>query len=67
MRLGIVGMLPGDFRTHGDSHFEAIQELGFTGAGFHFPGEKASEISASDIDTCQLVSRITTSISSRWL
>ena len=53
MRLGIVGMLPGDFRTHGDSHFEAIQELGFTGAGFHFPGEKASEISASDIDTCR--------------
>jgi sugar phosphate isomerase/epimerase len=50
LKLGIVGMLPGDFRTHESSHFEAIRDLGFTGAGFHFPGELAGDISPSDID-----------------
>ena len=50
MKLGIVGMLPGDFRTHEPSHFEAIRELGFTGAGFHLPGDIAPEITPADID-----------------
>jgi len=49
MRLGIVGMLPGDLRTHTQSHFEAITDLGFTGAGFHFPGHMTAEIEAADI------------------
>ncbi|MBT3602757.1 MAG: sugar phosphate isomerase/epimerase [Candidatus Latescibacteria bacterium] len=52
MRLGIVGMLPGDFRTHTDEHFEAIHQLGFTGAGFHFPGHLCEEITPSDIQAC---------------
>ena len=50
MRLGIVGMLPGDFRTHTDKHFEAIAQSGFTGAGFHFPGHLTGEIRLSDIE-----------------
>lgn len=50
MRLGIVGMLPGDFRTHESSHFETIRELAFTGAGFHFPGEEAAGVDAGDVD-----------------
>ncbi len=50
MKLGIVGMLPGDFRTHTPKHFEAICELGFTGAGFHFPGDLASEVSPAEIE-----------------
>lgn len=52
MRLGIVGMLPGDFRTHTDEHFEAISKLGFTGAGFHFPGHLCEEINPADIQQC---------------
>jgi sugar phosphate isomerase/epimerase len=52
MRLGIVGMLPGDFRTHTDEHLEAISKLGFTGAGFHFPGHLSGEITPSDIQHC---------------
>ncbi len=50
MRLGIVGMLPGDFRTHTEEHFKAISDLGFTGAGFHFPGEETGSIQDADID-----------------
>lgn len=52
MRLGIVGMLPGDFRTHTDEHFDAIAQLNFTGAGFHFPGHLSNEITAQDIAAC---------------
>ena len=50
MKLGIVGMLPGDFRTHEPSHLKAITDLGFTGAGFHFPGDEAGSITPDDID-----------------
>ena len=50
MRLGIVGMLPGDFRAFGRSHFEAIRALEFTGAGFHLPSELASEMTREDIE-----------------
>ena len=50
MRLGIVGMLPGDFRTHEPAHLEAIRALDFTGAGFHFPGDLTPEIQPSEID-----------------
>ena len=52
MHLGIIGMLPGDFRTHTDEHFEAISQLGFTGAGFHFPGHLCAEILPADIQQC---------------
>ncbi len=53
MRLGIVGMLPGDFRTFTDDHFHAIQNLGFTGAGFHFSGDRMDEITPEDTALCK--------------
>lgn len=53
MRLGIVGMLPGDFRSFGISHFEAIRALGFTGAGFHLPGDLTPEMTPEDIRRCR--------------
>ncbi len=53
MRLGIVGMLPGDPRSFTDDHFESIRKLGFTGAGFHLPGELLNEISDEDAAGCR--------------
>ena len=54
MRLGIVGMLPGDLRRFSNDHFDRIRELGFTGAGFHLPGELLDEISHEDAVSCRL-------------
>ncbi|MDE2889720.1 MAG: TIM barrel protein [Gemmatimonadota bacterium] len=53
MRLGIVGMLPGDLRSFTDVHFKSIRELGFTGAGFHLPGELLNAISDEDAARCR--------------
>ena len=53
MRLGIIGMLPGDLRTFSDRHFEAILEQGFTGVGFHLPGDLVNAITAEDTVTCK--------------
>ena len=53
MKLGIVGMLPGDLRSFTQNHFETIRELRFTGAGFHLPGELVNAISAEDTATCR--------------
>ena len=53
MRLGIVGMLPGDLRNFTQNHFEAIRKLGFTGAGFHLPGELLDSISVEDAARCK--------------
>ena len=53
MRLGLVGLLPGDFRTLTSAHLEAVVKLGFTGAAFHFPGHLCAEITPSDIKTCK--------------
>lgn len=44
MRLGVIGMLPGDFRDITADHLKAIQALGLTGAGFHAPGDRLSEV-----------------------
>ena len=44
MRLGIVGMLPGDFRTFTKEQMEAIRALQFTGFGFHFDGDHIFEV-----------------------
>lgn len=48
MRLGVVGMLPSDFRTISPAHLQAIQALNLTGAGFHASGELLPEITAAD-------------------
>lgn len=53
MRLGIVGVLPGDLRSFTDVPFDKIRELGFTGAGFHLPGELLNEVSDEDTARCR--------------
>jgi sugar phosphate isomerase/epimerase len=44
MRLGIVGMLPGDFRTFTREQMQAIRDLGFSGFGFHLNGDDVDVI-----------------------
>ncbi len=46
MKLGIVGMLPADFRTFNSQHMQAIRDLGLRGFGFHFDGNAMGEITA---------------------
>ena len=48
MRLGIVGMLPGDFRTFRPEQMQAIRDLGFTGFGFHLDGAEVFAITEED-------------------
>ena len=48
MRLGIVEMMPGDFRTWTKDHTRAVRDLGFTGFGFHLDGETAFDITPDD-------------------
>ena len=48
MRLGIVGMLPGDFRTFQPAQMQAIRDFGFTGFGFHLDGDDVFAITAED-------------------
>jgi sugar phosphate isomerase/epimerase len=53
MRLGVVGLLPRDFRTLESSHLQTVREMGFTGGAFHLPGELCSEITPSDTERCR--------------
>lgn len=55
MRLGVVGMLPQDFRTITPSHLETIRGLGLTGACFHGDGPTLFDIKPAD---CQQVQRL---------
>ena len=48
MRLGIVGMLPGDFRSFVPQQMEAIRAQGFTGFGFHLAGDDLFGITDDD-------------------
>lgn len=48
MRLGIVGMIPGDPREITAAHLEAVRKLGVTSANFHAPGGQLSDITPSD-------------------
>ena len=48
MKLGIVGMLPGDFRTFTDGHMQAIRERGFTGFGFHLDGDTVFSVTPQE-------------------
>ncbi len=51
MKLGIVGMLPGDFRTFTKSQMQAIRDLKFTGFGFHLNGDDVFNITVQDCKT----------------
>jgi sugar phosphate isomerase/epimerase len=48
MRLGIVGMLPGDFRTFTKTQMAALRALTFTGFGFHLNGDAVFDITTAD-------------------
>jgi len=48
MRLGVVGMLPGDFRTITADHLAAIRALNLTGAGFSAPQATLFETRPAD-------------------
>ena len=50
MRLGIVGMLPGNFRTFTKEHMEAIRGLEFTGFGFHFSSDDVFDVTTGDCE-----------------
>ena len=55
MRLGVVGMLPADFREIGSGHLEAIQDLNLSGAAFHAPGEELLNVQAAE---CEKVKKV---------
>ena len=48
MRLGIVGMLPRDFRAFRPEHMQTIRELGFTGFGYHLNGDDVFTTTAEE-------------------
>ncbi|OGG54176.1 MAG: hypothetical protein A3F84_22865 [Candidatus Handelsmanbacteria bacterium RIFCSPLOWO2_12_FULL_64_10] len=48
MRLGVIGLLPRDFRDITVEHLRTIRALGLTGAGFHASGDRLSEVQAAD-------------------
>ena len=50
MRLGVVGMLPGDFRDIDGGHLGAIAGLQLTGAGFHVPGQQLLETTPAECE-----------------
>ena len=55
MRLGVVGMLPADFRTITSEHLKAIQALNLTGACFHGGADILFTITPSE---CQKVKQL---------
>ena len=48
MRLGVVGMLPGDFREISTEHLEAVRAIGLTSANFHAPGDRLFEVQSAE-------------------
>lgn len=52
MRLGVVGMLPPDFRAITHNHLKAIQALDLSAGCFHAPGDRLFEVKTEE---CQKV------------
>ena len=48
MRLGVVGMLPPDFRDISSEHLNAIKALNLTGAAFHAPSDQLAEVTTDE-------------------
>ncbi len=55
MRLGVVGMLPADFRTITAAHLQAIQALNLTGACFHGGADILFNVTTAE---CQKVKQL---------
>lgn len=49
MRLGVCGMIPGEFVQTSGQDLDAIRALGLSGAAFHYAGDKMSQLSADDL------------------
>lgn len=48
MRLGVVGMMPSDFRDIRSEHLAGVRALGLSGVGFHAPGRKLGEVTPGE-------------------
>lgn len=48
MRLGVVGMMPSDFRTINSEHLAAVRALGLSGVGFHAGGRGLAEVTSAE-------------------
>ena len=51
MRLGVVGMLPPDFRDINNDHLEAIKALKLTGTAFHAAGDMLANVTTEECHT----------------
>ena len=47
MRLGVVGMMPSDFRTINSEHLAAVRALGLSGVGFHAAGRGLAAVTSA--------------------
>ena len=54
MRLGVCGMIPGEFVQTSGQDLDAIRALGLSGAAFHYAGDKMGQLSVDDLrNVCQ--------------
>ncbi len=51
MRLGVCGMIPGEFVQTSVQDLEAIRALGLSGAAFHYAADKMGQLNADDLRT----------------
>ena len=62
MRLGVCGMVPGDFRTITPQHLHMVRDMGLTGAAFHGVGDQLF-----DVQTADAIKSATSSLRSAWI
>jgi len=55
MRLGVVGMLPRDFRTITHQHLKTIRALDLTAACFHGAGDQLFDVQSAECDKIRAV------------
>lgn len=48
MRLGVVGLMPSDFRAIHSGHLAAVRALGLSGVGFHAAGRGLFDVSSAE-------------------
>jgi sugar phosphate isomerase/epimerase len=48
MRLGVVGMMPSDFRAINSEHLAAVRALGLSGVGFHAAGRGLEKVTSGE-------------------
>lgn len=53
MRLGIVGLLPGDPRAVRGEHLQRVLALGVSAACFHAPAEALFAVTAEQLRECR--------------